>query len=111
MRRRIHLLAPAIAVLIAACSTPNFHRAGLAPHLAPSADIVVVDRPPIDAVLLGTAVIQSSFYQSVDECEAAALLEAKKAGATHAVMRPARPGTTKDGPRCVAEAYYLADKR
>jgi hypothetical protein len=109
--RRVLPVAAVIVVMMAACSNPNFHRAGLAPHLAPSADIVVVDRPPIDAVLLGTAVIQSSLYQSVDECEAAALLEAKKAGATHAVMRPARPGTTKDGPRCVAQAYYLAPKR
>ena len=109
--RRVPPVAAVIVVMMAACSTPNFHRAALAPHLAPSAEIVVADRPPIDAVLLGTAVIQSSLYQSVDECEAAALLEARRAGATHAVMRPARPGTAKDGPRCVAEAYYLAPKR
>jgi hypothetical protein len=111
MRPRVLPAALAIAVLMAACSTPTFHRSALAPHLEPSTNVVVVDRPPIDAVLLGTATIQSSLYQSVDECEATAMLEAKKAGATHAVMRPARPGTSKDGPRCVLEAYYVAPKR
>lgn len=112
MRPRVLPVVAVIAAVMAACSSnPNFHRATLAPRLQPSANVEVVDRAPIGAVLLGTAVIQSSLYQSIDECQAAAMLEAQKAGATHAILRPPRLGTTRDGPRCVAEAYYVAPAR
>jgi hypothetical protein len=58
-------------------------------------------------LLLGTVTVQSNNYQSGQGCEATALYEAKKIGATHAVIRPANAGWGK-GPKCTAEAYYVA---
>jgi len=100
-----------LATLTAGCVKPVFERAADAPRLAPVEVSEVVDRPPLNAILLGTAEVQSSVYQAPEECQSAALLEAKRAGATHVIIRPAIPGTGSRGPRCRVEAYYVAPKR
>jgi Zn-dependent alcohol dehydrogenase len=82
-------------------------RAPGAPSLPPSANAVTVTTPPVGAVRLGTVTVQANNHQSGADCEAQALFEAKKLGATHVIVRPAESGWGK-GPKCIGEAYYRA---
>jgi hypothetical protein len=106
------LLLAALASLgaLAGCaSSAGFQRAAGAPELPPSAQTMIVATPPAGATLLGTVVVQMNNHQLPQDCEPAALFEAKKRGATHAIVRPESSGWGK-GPRCAADAYYLAPK-
>ena len=103
---RIWILAAA-----AGCAAPVFQYTKGAPRLPPSADAEVVERAPMQGILIGTAEIQATVYQHGEECQAAVLAEAKKAGATHVVIRPGMAATASRGPRCRAEAYYVPPKR
>lgn len=95
-------------VALAGCaSTAGFHRADGAPELPPSARTEPVSTPPAGGTLIGTVRIQMNNRQLPQDCEPAALFEAKKRGATHAIVRPAKSGWGK-GPSCTAEAYYVA---
>jgi hypothetical protein len=110
MVRQLRLLAAA-ATLAGCAAAPVFKRAANAPRLPPVETADVVDRPPLGGVLLGTAEVQSSVYQSPEDCQAAALREATQAGATHVIVRAAIPGTASKGPRCRVEAFYVPAKR
>jgi Zn-dependent alcohol dehydrogenase len=97
----------AVVMGIVGCAAPAaFERVATAPKLPPSENVVVVERPPSGAVLLGTVALQLGVSALASECQEAALKEAKQAGATHVVMPPATPGTASRGPRCTAQAYY-----
>jgi hypothetical protein len=103
MRRFAALTA---AVIVGCAVPPTFQRVPTAPVLPPNENAVVVERPPSGAILLGTIELQLSISELASECQAAALAEAKRAGATHVVMPPAAPGRAARGPRCTAQAYY-----
>ena len=48
--------------------------------------------------------------ESEETCALAALAEARRAGATHAVIQPAKKGWITgwfNGPKCTADAFYL----
>jgi hypothetical protein len=110
MGRPLRLLA--LAAAMAGCAAaPVFKYAANAPRLSPVETAEVVDRPPIGARLLGTAEVQSSVYELPEDCQAAALREAKLAGATHVVIRGAIPGTASKGPRCRVEGFYMPANR
>jgi hypothetical protein len=100
----------ASVLVLAACAQPAFQRASTAPKLPPNENAVLVERPPSGAVLLGTVQLQMSVSQLPSECLAAALAQAKQAGATHVIMPPAVAGTASKGPRCSAQAYYVPPK-
>jgi hypothetical protein len=102
MRRSVVVLIGAMG-----CAQPTFHRVPAAPHLAPTENALIVERPPSGAVLLGTVNLELSIYQLASDCLAQALTQAKQAGATHVVLPPATPGTSTRGPRCTAQAYYV----
>ena len=104
--RRIAVLA----VGLVACAAPAFKRVKSAPTLPPSENVVMVDRPPSNGVLLGTADIQLTVYQLPNQCTDSALALAKRAGATFVVMPPISPGTSTRGPRCLLQAYYVPAK-
>lgn len=104
MRRFAALMA---GVIVGCAVPPAFQRVPTAPKLPPNDNAIVVDRPPAGAILLGTVELQLSISELASECQAAALAEAKRAGATHVVMPPATPGRATKGPRCTAQAYYL----
>jgi Zn-dependent alcohol dehydrogenase len=96
------------SLLLVGCAfSSGFERAPGAPELAPSASVAVVGEAPPGAVLLGTVTVQGNNHQGGAGCEQEAQFEAKKVGATHVVIRPAKPGIGK-GPKCTGEAYYLA---
>jgi hypothetical protein len=92
------------------CAQPTFHRVPFAPTLAPNENAIVVERPPSGAVLLGTVQLELSAYRLPSDCVAQALAEARRAGATHIVLPAATPPTSTRGPKCSAQAYYLAPK-
>jgi hypothetical protein len=105
MRRLILLL------LLTACAPArSYKRFPSAPALPPSAVTARVDRPPGRAVLIGTATVQVKRNESEETCALAALAEARRAGATHAVIQPAKKGLITGrfkGPKCTADAFYL----
>jgi hypothetical protein len=102
----------AVAALLSGCAAPPVfkHTTG-APRLPPVANTEVVDRPPVGAILLGTAEVQTSVYQTREDCDEAVLIAVKRAGATHVVMRGGLAARSNKGPSCRAEAYYLPSKR
>ena len=95
---------------VVGCVAPSFQRVPSAPKLAPNENAVVVDRPPSGAVLLGTVNLELSMHKLPSECMDQALAQARAAGATHIVAPPATPATSARGPRCTAQAYYVAPK-
>lgn len=100
----------ALSLFLSACAfSSGFARAPGAPELQPSAAATVVAEAPAGAVLLGTVTVQSNNHQGGADCEREALFEAKKAGATHVIVRPAKQGFGK-GPKCTGEAYYVAPR-
>ena len=108
---RQHFRVWILAAALVACAAPVFQHTRGAPRLPPSDAAQVVERAPIGGVLIGTAEIQATVYQTGEECQAAVLEEAKKAGASHVVIRPGIAATASRGPRCRAEAYYVPQKR
>lgn len=95
-------------VLVSACAhQTSVHRADGAPNLPPSASVTVVAEAPAGAVALGTVTVQSNNHQGGADCEAEAVFEAKKLGATHVIVRPANSSLGR-GPKCTGEAFYLA---
>jgi hypothetical protein len=96
-----------LVVGLIGCASPAFKRASTAPELPPSANAIVVERPPSGAVLIGTADVQMSVSELPSECRTRALELARQAGATHVVMPPDNAGTASKGPRCTAQAYYV----
>ena len=109
MRRFLPLL-----LLAAACAqSRSFKRFPNTPQPQPTTTTARVERAPGESVLIGTATVQARKGQSEEACAAAAFEEARRAGATHAVVRSARPGWPFSwwrGPRCTADAYYLAPR-
>jgi hypothetical protein len=104
---KLSVLLPAAALLTACAFHNSVDRAPGAPNLPPSSSAVTVAAAPVGAVLLGTVTVQANNHQNGADCEAQALFEAKKIGATHVVVRPAESGFGK-GPKCTGEAYFLA---
>ena len=100
-----------LVLLLTACAPArSYKRFPSAPPLQPAAVTARVDRPPERAVLIGTATVQVKRNESEETCELAALAEARRAGATHAVIQPAKKGWLTGlwkGPKCTADAFYL----
>ena len=105
-------MRPVAVMLIGAagCAQPTFQRVPFAPKLAPNENAIIVERPPSGAVLLGTVRLQLSIYKLPSDCLAQAFAEAKQAGATHVILPAGTPPTSTNGPRCSAQAFYLAPK-
>ncbi len=101
-------------LLAAACAQPrSFKRVPNTPEPRPTTTTARVERAPGDAVLIGIATVQMRRGQSEQACASAAFEEARRVGATHAVVRSARVGWPFSwwrGPKCTADAYYLAPK-
>jgi len=108
--RRFPVLVATLAAMVGCASAPVFRRVSSAPVLAASENVVVVDRPPVGGVLLGTADLQLTVHQLPEECSAQLLGEARRAGATYVVMPAVTPGTAVKGPRCTLQAYYVPSK-
>ena len=104
--------ALALVALLGACaSSGKFRPSGAAPSLPPSASVAVASEPPQNAQLLGVVTVRGNNSQSVAGCESQAVLEAKKVGATHVVVRPKKsPWYRSRQPECEAAAYYVAPK-
>jgi hypothetical protein len=99
---------PLLVLVLSGCAFHNsFDRAAGAPTLEPSGSAVAVAAPPAGAVLLGTVTVQANNHQSGADCEAQALFEAKRIGATHVVVRPADSSLGR-GPKCTGAAYFVA---
>lgn len=108
MRRAIpSLLLP--WMLLSCAFQTSMQRAPGAPELQPSATAVVVGTAPAGAVALGTVTVQGNNFQGGAGCEAEALFEAKKLGATHVVIRPANSSLGR-GVKCTGDAFYVAPK-
>ena len=104
--RRIFL----VVLLMACAPSRSYKRFPSAPPLQPSTVTARVERPPGRAVLIGTATVQVKRGQTDEDCALAALAEARRAGATHAVIQPAKKSWKSGwfgGPRCTADAFYL----
>lgn len=100
----------ACALLLVACAhQTSVTRADGAPTLPPSASVAIVAEAPKGAIALGTVTVQSNNHQGGADCEAQAVFEAKKLGATHVIVRPAESSMGR-GPKCTGDAYYLAPK-
>lgn len=98
----------AALVLLAGCAFQSaYDPAPGAPKLQPSAMTVAVAEAPKGAIALGTVTVQGNNYKGGSECEAQAIFEAKKIGATHVIVRPADSSLGR-GVRCTGEAFYLA---
>lgn len=108
--RRLPIVVAAICSVAGCASAPVYQRVSSAPVLPPSESVIVVERQPVGGVLIGTADLQLSVHQLPEECTAALLAEAKRAGATYVVMPPVKPGTSVNGPRCTLQAYYVPPK-
>lgn len=100
------LLWMAVIALTGCAFQNSMQRAPGAPELQPSAGAVVVSAAPTGAVALGTVTVQGNNFQSGAGCEAEALFEAKKIGATHVVIRPANSSLGR-GAKCTGDAYYV----
>jgi hypothetical protein len=107
MRHPLMLLAGVIVLTTSACAFHNsVERIDGAPILPPSAEAEAVAEAPPGAVALGRVVVQGNNYQNGAGCEAQALFEAKKIGATHVVIRPADSSLGR-GVKCTGDAFYL----
>lgn len=74
----------------------------------PSAFAEVLRKPPSHATELGRLELQGNNYQSVADCEARCVVEARKLGANAVLVQPEESGWGK-GVRCSGVAY-LVDK-
>jgi Zn-dependent alcohol dehydrogenase len=94
-------------VVLAGCTfnTTVNHLAD-APNVPPSDSAVVVTVAPNSAVLLGTVTIRGNANMVGPACEAQAVREARKMGATHVIVRPVVSSGSR-GVRCTGDAYYL----
>ncbi|MEP6832117.1 MAG: hypothetical protein ABJB74_01935 [Gemmatimonas sp.] len=64
---------------------------------------------PARATTVGAITVQGNNWQSGGGCEAQALFEGKKIGATHVVIRPANSSLGR-GVKCTADAFVLDSK-
>lgn len=100
-----------LTLLLAACAqSRSFERFPNTPQPRPTTTAARVERAPAEAILIGTATVQAKKGQSESACATAAFEEARRAGATHVVVRSARTGWPFRwwrGPKCTADAYYL----
>lgn len=105
MRRFVLGLSPAL--LLAGCTfTTTVQQVADAPNVPRSASAAVVAAPPRDAVLLGTVTVRGNRNKVGAACEAEAVDEARKLGATHVVMHTMDSSAAR-AVRCTADAYYL----
>jgi biotin carboxylase len=101
------LRAPLVALLLAGCTfNTTVHHLGDAPNVPRTDHALVVATPPRDAILLGTITVRGNRNKTGPACEAEAVDEAKKIGATHVIVRPVETPASR-GVRCIADAYYL----
>lgn len=103
MRRPISVLG---VLLFGACAfSSKLRPAPGGPHLTPSPAVAVA---PAGATPLGTVSVVGSSLRSGTSCEAQAVFEAKKVGATHVVVRPKKTPWYRAGqPMCESIAYFL----
>lgn len=102
---------PVLALLVGCAFSSKFRPTPGAPPLQPSSSVAVVAEPPQGATRLGTVTARGNNSQGGAGCESQAAFEAKKAGATHVVVRPAKtPWYAAGQIRCEGVAYYLAPK-
>ncbi len=93
--------------LLAGCTfNTSVNRVAGSPEVPRSEQAVVVAKAPRDAILLGTVTVRGNRNKVGSACEAEAVTEAKKIGATHVIVRQADP-TGSRGIRCTADAYYV----
>lgn len=105
MRRIALPLVP--LVLLAGCTfTTSVNRVADAPNVPRSSSAAVVPTPPHDAVLMGTVTVRGNRNKIGAACEAEAVDEARKLGATHVIMHTMDSSAAR-GVRCTAEAWYL----
>jgi hypothetical protein len=71
-----------------------------------SESALVVTTPPKDAIRLGTIEVRGNRNKVGAACEAEAVEEAKKIGATHVIVTPVQSGAAR-AVRCIGEAWYL----
>jgi Zn-dependent alcohol dehydrogenase len=94
-------------VVLAGCTfNTTVHHLDDAPNVPPSDSAAVVSVAPKSAVLLGTVTIRGNANMVGPACTAQAVLEARKMGATHVIVRPVESSGSR-GVRCTGDAYYL----
>jgi hypothetical protein len=100
---------PVLVLALAGCASQTYvRRAEGAPTLPPSSNAAIVAEAPAGAISLGTVTVQGNNFQSGPACEAEAVFQAKKLGATHVIVRPANSSMGR-GPTCTGEAFFLGD--
>ena len=105
MRRLAFRLPPAL--LLAGCTfTTSVQRAADAPNVPRSERAEVVGVPPRDAILLGTVTVRGNRNKVGAACEAEAVTEARKLGATHVIVHTVDSSAAR-AVRCTADAFYL----
>ena len=105
MRFPTLLLLPAL--LLAGCTfNTTVNHLDDAPNPPVSEHTAVVTAPPRDAILLGTVTVRGNRNKVGAACEAEAVEEARKIGATHVIVRAVESSAAR-AVRCTGEAYYL----
>lgn len=105
MRHSTLLVAPVL--LLAACSfNTTVHHLADAPNVPRTDSALVVSEPPKGAVRLGTVTVRGNRNKIGAPCEAEAVAEARRMGATHVVVRPVETLAAR-GVRCIGETWYL----
>lgn len=105
MRSIVRLLAP-LALLAGCTFNTTVHHAKDAPNAPRTDSVAVVTEPPRDAILLGGATIRGNRNMIGAACVAEAVMEAKRVGATHLIVRPVESSGSR-GVRCTGDFYYL----
>ena len=80
------LLSCTLLAATACAFQSSTQRVDGAPSLPPSASAIMIAEAPPGAIALGTVTVQGNNFKAGPECEAQALFEAKKLGATHVIV-------------------------
>lgn len=105
MRHLALRLAP-LALLGACTYNTTVHHLDDAPNPPRSDSAAIVTAPPRDAVKLGTIEVRGNRNKVGAACQAEAVAEARKMGATHVIVTPVESSAAR-AVRCTAEAWYL----
>ena len=104
---RLAVLRVLPALLLAGCTfNTTVHHVADAPNVPRSDRAIIVSAPPRDAILLGTVTVRGNRNKVGPACDAEAVEEAKKLGATHVIVHPVETSASR-GVRCTGDAYYL----
>jgi hypothetical protein len=102
------LALPLLALLVTGCAfAVDVMPTPAASGRAPSAYAEVLRKPPEGATELGRIELQGNNYQSVADCEARCVIEARKLGANAVLVQPEESGFGK-GVKCSGVAYAIA---